>query len=305
MKAVTVDATGEAPRVTDMPEPKVGPDTVLVRVKAAGVNPVDWKVAAGRLDPVMYLYFPLIPGWDVAGVVERVGAAVTDYAPGDEVIAYDRTDTVQHGTYAELVPVPVRAVARKPASLTWAQAGGLPLAGLTALQSLQAADVTKGDIVLVNNAAGGVGTFAVQIAVAAGARVIGTASEAKADFLRSLGAEHVAYGEGLVQRVRDLAPEGVDASLDFYGGEATSASLEVTKSPSRVVSIADPAIREKGGVYVFARPDHAGLTKLGDLADAGKLTVHVERELPLADVAESWRLSQEGHVTGKIVLQVS
>ncbi|MFJ3641239.1 NADP-dependent oxidoreductase [Streptomyces sp. NPDC090108] len=305
MKAVTVDATGEAPRVTDMPEPKVGPDTVLVRVKAAGVNPVDWKVAAGRLDPVMYLYFPLIPGWDAAGVVERVGAAVTDYAPGDEVIAYDRTDTVQHGTYAELVPVPVRAVARKPASLTWAQAGGLPLAGLTALQSLQAADVTKGDIVLVNNAAGGVGTFAVQIAVAAGAHVIGTASEAKADFLRSLGAEHVAYGEGLVQRVRDLAPEGVDASLDFYGGEATSASLEVTKSPSRVVSIADPAIREKGGVYVFARPDHSGLTKLGDLADAGKLTVHVERELPLADVAEAWRLSQEGHVTGKIVLQVS
>ncbi|TGN79443.1 NADP-dependent oxidoreductase [Streptomyces bauhiniae] len=305
MKAVTVAASGAAPRVSEQPEPKVGPDSVLVRVRTAGVNPVDWKVAAGRLDPILYVYLPLIPGWDVAGVVEKVGPAVTEFAPGDEVIAYARTDTAQHGTYAELVPAPVRSVARKPASLTWGQAGGLPLAGLTALQSLQAAEVTKGDTVLVNNAAGGVGTFAVQIAVAEGARVIGTASEAKADFLRSLGAEHVAYGEGLVQRVRALAPEGVDASLDFYGGEATTASLEVTKSPSRVVSIADPAIREKGGIYVFARPDHAGLTKLGDLADAGKLTVHVERELPLAEVAEAWRLSQEGHATGKIVLRVS
>ncbi|MEU6578687.1 NADP-dependent oxidoreductase [Streptomyces sp. NPDC046805] len=305
MKAVTVAAVGDTPQVTEQPEPKVGPDTVLVRTKVTSVNPVDWKIAAGRLDPIMYVYLPLIPGWDVAGVVEKVGAAVTEYAPGDEVIAYDRMDTVQHGTYAELVPVPVRAVARKPASLTWEQAGGLPLAGLTAYQSLQAAEVVKGDTVLVINAGGGVGSFAVQIAVAAGARVIGTASEAKADYLRSLGAEPVAYGEGLLERLRALAPEGVDAAVDFYGGDATAVSLEVTKSASRVVSIVDPAIRERGGRYVFVRPDHVGLTKLGELADAGKLTVHVERELPLAEVAEAWRLSQEGHTTGKIVLRVS
>ncbi|MEU6244014.1 NADP-dependent oxidoreductase [Streptomyces sp. NPDC047024] len=305
MKAVTVAAFGATPQVTEQPEPKVGPDTVLVRVKVAGINPVDWKIAAGRLDPIMYVYLPLIPGWDVAGVVERVGAAVTEYAPGDEVIAYNRMDTAQHGTYAELVPVPVRAVARKPASLTWQQAGGLPLAGLTAYQSLKAADVTKGDTVLVNNAAGGVGSFAVQIAVAAGARVIGTASEAKADYLRSLGADPVTYGDGLADRVRALAPEGVDASLDFYGGEATAVSLEVTTSPSRVVSIVDPAIRERGGRYVFAHPSHADLTKLGDLADARQLTVHVQREVPLAEVADAWRLSQEGHTTGKIVLRIS
>ncbi|WP_018546651.1 NADP-dependent oxidoreductase [Streptomyces sp. LaPpAH-108] len=305
MKAITVAAPGDTPQLTEQPDPKVGPDTVLVRVKIAGVNPVDWKVAAGRLDPILYVYLPLIPGWDVAGVVERVGPAVTEYAPGDEVIAYARTDTAQHGTYAELVPAPVRSVARKPASLTWQQAGGLPLAGLTALQSLQAAEVTKGDTVLVSNAAGGVGSFALQIAAATGVRVIGTASEAKADYLRSLGAEPVTYGEGLVERVRALAPEGVDAALDFYGGPATVASLELTKSPSRVVSIADPGIRERGGRYVFARPDHAGLTKLGDLADAGKLTVHVDRELPLAEAAQAWRLSQEGHTTGKIVLRVS
>ncbi|RZU37833.1 NADPH:quinone reductase-like Zn-dependent oxidoreductase [Streptomyces sp. BK022] len=305
MKAVTVAAFGEPPQVSEQPEPKVGPDTVLVRVKVAGVNPVDWKVAAGRLDSILYVYLPLIPGWDVAGVVEKVGAAVTEYAPGDEVIAYDRMDTVQHGAYAELVPVPVRSLARKPASLSWQQAGGLPLAGLAAYQSLQAADVAKGDTVLVNNAAGGVGSFAVQIAVATGARVIGTAGEAKAGYLRSLGAEPVAYGEGLVQRVRALAPEGVDAALDFYGGEAISASMELTKSPSRVVSLVDPAIRELGGRYVFVRPDHAGLAELGSLSDAGKLTVHVEQELPLTDVAEAWQLSQSGHTTGKIVLRVS
>ncbi|MEU6817927.1 NADP-dependent oxidoreductase [Streptomyces sp. NPDC046860] len=305
MKAVTVAAFGDAPQVSEQPEPKVGPDTVLVRVNYAGVNPVDWKVAAGRLDPILYTYLPLTPGWDLSGVVERVGPAVTEFAPGDEVIAYARTDTAQHGTYAELVPAPVRSVARKPDSLTWQQAGGLPLAGLTALQSLEAADVTKGDTVLVNNAAGGVGSFALQIAAAAGVRVIGTASEAKADYLRSLGAEPVTYGEGLVERVRALAPGGVDASMDFYGGEATAVSLKVTKSPSRVVSIADPAVRERGGRYAFARPDHAGLTKLSDLADAGKLTVHIDRELPLAEAAQAWRLSQEGRTTGKIVLHVS
>lgn len=305
MKAVTINAYGEAPQVSEQEEPKVGPDTVLIRAKAAGVNPVDWKVTAGYLDQIMYVHFPLVPGWDVAGVVEKAGPAVTEFAPGDEVIAYNRQDTVQHGTYAELVAAPVRTVARKPASLSWPQAAGLPLAGLTAYQSLRTAGVAKGDTVLVNAAAGGVGSYAVQIAAARGARVIGTASEPKHDYLRSLGAEPVAYGDGLVDRVRELAPEGVDAALDFVGGDALTASLELVSSASRVVSIVDPGVKEHGGRYVFVRPDSADLTALGELVDAGHLTVHVDRELPLAEAAEAFRLSQEGRTRGKIVLAIA
>jgi NADPH:quinone reductase-like Zn-dependent oxidoreductase len=304
MKAVTINAYGESPQITEQPEPKVGPDSVLVRIKAAGVNPVDWKIAAGYLDQIMYVHFPLIPGWDLAGVVEQVGASVTEFAPGDEVIAYNRQDTVQHGTYAERVAVPVRTLARKPASLSWEQAGGLPLAGLTAYQSLRAAGVGKGDTVLVHAAAGGVGSLAAQIAVAWGARVIGTASESKHEFLRSLGVEPVAYGDGLVDRVRALVPEGVDAAFDYVGGDAIPVSLELTTSPSRVVSIVDGVVKEHGGQYVFVRPNAADLTALGDLADEGKLTVHVDTALPLSETAEAFRLSAEGRTRGKIVLLV-
>lgn len=304
MKAVTINAYGETPKLTEQPDPKVGPDTVLVRTRAAGVNPVDWKITAGYLDQVMNVHFPLIPGWDIAGVVEQVGPAVTEFAPGDEVIGYNRQDHVQYGTYAELVPVPVRALARKPASLTWPQAGALPLAGLTAYQALRAAKVGKGDTVLVHAAAGGVGSFAVQIAVAKGARVIGTASESNHDYLRSLGAEPVTYGEGLADRVRSLAPEGVDAALDFVGGEAIAVSFDLVSDRARAISIVDPGISASGGTYVFVRPDADDLTALAELADSGNLTVHVERELPLAEAAEAHRLSQEGHIRGKIVLTV-
>lgn len=176
MKAIIANSYGgpEVLTYADHPEPKVGPDSFLIRVKAAGVNPVDWKILAGYLDPMLDGHFPLIPGWDVAGVVEAVGADATEYAVGDEVIGYVRKDEVQHGTFAELVAAPVRTLARKPASLSWQEAAGLPLAGLTAYQALDRVGVTAGETVLVHAAAGGVGSLAVQIAVAQGARVIGT-----------------------------------------------------------------------------------------------------------------------------------
>ena len=188
--------------VRDLPDPKVFPGSVVVEVHAAGVNPVDWKVMAGGLDPMIDAVFPVIPGWDVAGVVTAVGIDTPEYEVGDEVIAYARKDVVGAGTFAEKVQVPVSAVARKPASLSWEQAAGLPLAGGTALRSLDAVGVGEGSTVLIHAAAGGVGSFGVQIAVARGARVIGTASERNHDYLRSLGAEPVAYGDGLVERVR-------------------------------------------------------------------------------------------------------
>ena len=189
-----------------------------MRVRSAAVNPVDWKVAAGGLDGMMNTVFPAIPGWDVAGVVERVGLDTPEFAPGDEVIAYARKDYVQGGTFAEFVTVPVRAVARKPALLDWDQAAGLPLAGLTAYQLLSRLGLREGETVLVHAAAGGVGILAVQIARATGARVIGTASEANHEVLRSFGAEPVEYGDGLADRVREIAPDGVDVVVDFIGG---------------------------------------------------------------------------------------
>ncbi|WP_438484989.1 NADP-dependent oxidoreductase [Streptomyces sp. S186] len=306
MKAITTNSYGgpEVLTYSDQPDPKVGPDSVLIRVKAAGVNPVDWKIVAGYLDGVMHAHFPLIPGWDVAGVVEAVGADAPEYAVGDEVIGYVRKDEVQHGTYAELVAAPVRTLARKPEALSWQQAAGLPLAGLTAYQSLKRVRAKAGDLVLVHAAAGGVGSLAVQIAVAEGARVIGTASERNHDFLRSLGAEPVTYGDGLTDRVRALAPEGVDAALDFVGGGAVELSQEVLKDRSRVASIADGEARAKGGHMVWVRPDAADLTALAILADAGKLNVPVDTTLPLREAAEAFRLSMAGRTRGKIVLEV-
>ncbi|MEU7592998.1 NADP-dependent oxidoreductase [Streptomyces sp. NPDC039022] len=307
MKAVIAHRYGDPDQLgwTDQPDPKVGPDSVLVRVKAVGVNPVDWKVLAGYLDPLMNVHFPLIPGWDVAGVVERTGLDATEFAVGDEVVGYVRKDEVQHGTFAELVAAPVRTLARKPAALSWQQAAGLPLAGLTALQVLDRVGVTKGETVLVHAASGGVGSLGVQIAAARGAGVIGTASERNHDFLRSLGAEPVTYGDGLAGRVRALAPDGVDAAVDFVGNGVIDVSQELLRDTSRVASVADNDVLEKGGHMVWVRPDGAGLAALGDLADAGKLTVHVDTVLPLSQAAEAFRRSQEGRTRGKIVLEVS
>lgn len=306
MKAIVLERYGrpEDLKLVDRPEPKVAPGEVLVRVMAAGVNPVDWKLGEGRLDPIMETHFPLIPGWDVAGVVERVGYDVGEFEPGDEVFGYIRKDHVQLGAYAELVSAHVRMLARKPASLTWEQAAGVPLAGLTALQAIRRVGVRAGETVLVHAAAGGVGSLGVQIAVALGARVIGTASERNHDFLRGLGAEPVAYGDGLVDRIRAAAPDGVDAALDFVGDGAVEISQQVLKRRDRVASIADREAKEKGGHYVWVRPDSAGLAELAALADDGKLTVHVDRVFPLAEAAEAWRLSRAGHTRGKLVLSV-
>lgn len=307
MKAIALNKYGgpDDLELTDLPEPRLGPDSVLVRVKAAGVNPVDWKVGAGHLDPVLDAHFPLVPGWDVAGVVERTGPDAGEFSPGDEVIGYVRKDWAQNGTYAELVAAPVRTLARKPAALDWNQAAGLPLAGLTAYQSLERLSVGEGQTVLVHAAAGGVGSLAVQIAAARGARVIGTASERNHDFLRTLGAEPVVYGEGLADRVRELAPDGVDAAFDFVGGDAVDVSQQVLRDRSRVLSIVDHDVAAKGGHYLFVRPVPEDLAALADLADAGKLTVEVDRVVPLAETAEAWRHNQSGRTRGKVVIEVS
>ncbi|WP_432589008.1 NADP-dependent oxidoreductase [Streptomyces sp. HD1123-B1] len=307
MKAISYRRYG-GPEVLDygeVPDPKVGPDSVLVRVRAAAVNPVDWKAQAGYLDPVLDAVFPVIPGWDVAGVVERPGPAVTGFRPGDEVIGYVREDFLSRGTFAEYVAAPLRTLARKPRNLSFAQAAGIPLAGLTAYQALTGAlRVTEGDTVLVHAAAGGVGSMAVQLARHMGARVIGTASERNHDYLRTLGAEPVAYGDGLADRLRELAPRGVDAALDLVGGQALTASAELLARGGRLASIADPEVLGLGGHYVFVRPDPSDLQDLTDLAERGALGVELAAVLPLPRTAEAQRLSAEGHTRGKIAVTV-
>jgi len=216
-------------------------------------------------------------------------------------MAYARKDTIEHGTYAELVCVVDRAVARKPAALSFAQAAALPLAGLTALQALEAVGVGKGDTVLVHAAAGGVGHLAVQLARTLGAdEVIGTASPRNHDFVRSLGATPVAYGDRLVAEVG-----AVDAVVDTVGGQALAQSACLVRDPARLVSITDAqAVLRHGGRYVFVRPDGAGLARLGELAETGALRIEVQQEFPLAAAADAHRLIQDGHVRGKLVLTV-
>ncbi|RLU92251.1 alcohol dehydrogenase [Streptomyces griseocarneus] len=306
MKAVSYRAYGgpEVLEYGERPVPKVGPDSVLVQVKAAAVNPVDWKVRAGYLDPMMDAVFPVVPGWDVAGVVVGLGADTPEYQVGDEVIGYVREDFLSRGTFAEYVAAPVRTLARKPAGLTFEQAAGIPLAGLTAYQALKATGTGEGDTVLVHAAAGGVGTMAVQLARHLGARVIGTASEGNHEFLRSLGAEPVTYGDGLAGRVRALAPEGVDVVLDLVGGGAVKTSPDVAAPGARLVSIADPEVASLGGRLLWVRPDSADLAELGRLAETGVLRVEVAEVFPLSRAADAHRLSERGHVRGKIVVTV-
>jgi len=307
MRAIAYDRYGgsDVLRLTDLPEPRVGPDSVLVRVRAASVNPVDWKIRAGYLDAVMDVQFPVVPGWDVAGVVERVGLDATEYAVGDEVYGYVRRDWLHGGTFAELVAAPVRTLARKPASLTFEEAAAVPLTALTAYQSIERAGVRAGQTVLVHAAAGGVGQFAVQIARARGARVVGTASARNHDHLRGLGAEPVEYGDGLVERVRALAPGGVDVVLDYGSDDLVATTRALLAAGGTVASIVDDAARtELGGHYVWVRPSSADLDALTALVEDGAVRVDVAQVLDLADTAAAHDLVAGGHVRGKVVVRV-
>jgi NADPH:quinone reductase-like Zn-dependent oxidoreductase len=310
VRAASYDQFGgpEVLGVGDFPDPPVGPDTVLVRARATSVNPVDWKIREGYLQGAYPHHLPIVPGWDVAGVVEAVGPAVTTgIRVGDEVWGYVRRDDVKHGTAAELVPAPERTVARKPASLSFEEAAAVPLAGLTAWQALvERLQVGTGDRVLVHAASGGVGQLAVQIAVARGAEVIGTASPANHDLVRSLGATTVLdHGAGPISKQLEDHGGPVDAVLDLVGGDALADAPSQVTDSSRIASIIEPdTVLEQGGHYVFVRPDRGHLDELARLADEGRLTVTVARTFDLDEIADAHRLSQEGHPGGKIVVRI-
>jgi NADPH:quinone reductase-like Zn-dependent oxidoreductase len=283
--------------VGDAPEPHAGPGEVRVRVRAASVNPVDTKIRSGAMggDPAA---LPRIPGVDAAGVVDEVGEGADDVAVGDLVLG------LGSATAAELAVL--HTWTAKPTGMSWDEAAALPLGAETAARALDLLDVGEGTTLLVEGAAGGVGSAAVQLAVARGARVIGTASERNHDYLRRLGAEPTAYGEGLVERVRELAPEGVDAVLDTAGKGSVPQLVQLVADPAQVVSIADFSATEHGARVTSGSEERAGyaLAEAARLHAEGRYTVEVERTFPLSDAADAHRLSEGGHVRGKLVLVV-
>jgi NADPH:quinone reductase-like Zn-dependent oxidoreductase len=293
----------EVLELAEIPDPKLAQNNVLIRVKAAALNPADHVLQAGLGDSIMDAWFPVIPGWDVAGVVEQVGAGVTEFAVGDEVIGFVREEILRHGTYAEKIAVPVSTLVRRPRNATWAQAAGLPLAGLTAYQAIvHTLKLTRGETVLIHGASGGVGSLAAQIAVEQGAHVIGSGSTANHGYLRSIAVEPVLYGDHLVQDVSAIVPDGVDAIFDCAGRGVLAFNSQLGAPGFRACSIADGA---PGVTTVFARTDQADLLRLVELVEAGKLTVPVAATYPLKDAATAQlALRNGGKGPGKIVLEV-
>jgi len=312
-KAVVATAFGgpEVLSVIDVPLDPPGPDEVLIAVRAAGTNPIDYKLYSGGAmgrDPAR---LPMRLGFEAAGVVIEAADGANGPSgpirPGDEVIAY----RVGGGYAAELV-VPASSVLPKPKTLSFEQASGMMLTGVTAWHALAVTGVSAGETVLIHGASGGVGLMAIQLAVASGARVIGTASESGHALLREFGAEPVTYGAGLEDRVRALAPDGVDAAVDTAGGdEALDTSLALVPQRDRIVTIVASKRAFGEGVKVIggapgADPGteirSAARLELARLAADGKLTVVVAASYPLAEAADAHRALATGHTRGKIVL---
>jgi NADPH:quinone reductase-like Zn-dependent oxidoreductase len=309
MKAVEMHVYGgpEVLKYEDAARPDPATGEVLVRVHAAAVNPVDWKVRAGHLRGFLNYSLPLIPGWDLSGVVEATGAGVTDWKQGDAV--YARPDLRRNGAYAEYIAVRASELGHKPRSIDHVQASAIPLACLTAWQALfDAGGLKAGQRVLIHAAAGGVGTFAVQLAKWKGAHVVGTASERNHAFLRELGADEVIdYTKtNFEEVVRD-----VDVVLDTLAGQMRDRSWNVLKKDGILVSIlgqpspddaAQHGVRAAG---VFVEPNQSQLGEIAKLVDSGKLRPIIETVLPLAQAARAHEMNQTLHTRGKIVLQVA
>ncbi|MFI8287627.1 NADP-dependent oxidoreductase [Streptomyces sp. NPDC085614] len=307
MRAVVVEQWGGPETLVEreIERPVPGLNEVLVRVHAAGVNPVDWKTrASGAL--IEWGAAPVV-GWDVSGTVEAVGPGVGVFRPGDEVFGMPLFPR-QAGAYAEYVVAPARHLAPKPASLSHVEAAALPLAALTAWQALvDTAEVRPGERVLVHAAAGGVGHLAVQIAKARGAHVIGTASAAKHDLVRSLGADEVVDYRDV--RFEDVVSD-VDVVLDGLGGETAERSLKVLRAGGRLVTLPGPddVPATPEGIHaqwMLVEPDHLGLREIAALVESGRLKPVVDTVLPLSEAAKAHSVGEQGRTTGKIVLTVA
>ena len=301
MQAVVFEEFGgpEVLQLREIEEPHAGPGEVRVAVRAAGVNPADYKIRRGWFEAMSPTTLPAVPGYELAGVVDEVGEGVTEFAVGDEVVGWAKA-----GSYAQYAVGGI--VAAKPANVPFEQAAALPVAGETSSRVLRELDLKQEETLLLHGAAGGVGTVAAQLAVGLGATVIGTASPANHDYLRSLGVIPVEYGDGLVERVRAAAPQGVDAVFDAVGKGALPASIELRGSTDRIVTIADPAAGDLGVTFspggTAPEQQKAGLAEqLQQVAD-GTLRLNVAETFPLADAARAQELSEAGHTSGKFVV---
>jgi NADPH:quinone reductase-like Zn-dependent oxidoreductase len=307
MRAISQDVLGgpEVLKEVQVERPVPRPNEVLVRVRAAGVNPTDWKHRAtgGFLGQP-----PFVLGWDVSGVVEATGIGVATFVPGDEVFGM-LPYPFGHGSHAEYVIAPVRALVHKPDAIDHTQAGALPLVSLTAWQALvETAELRRGQRVLIHAAAGGVGHVAVQIAKARGAYVIGTASAGKHEFLRGIGVD-----EAIDYRATDFteAVRDVDVVLDTLGGDTSVRSLRVLRPGGIVVSILpvgsadfyeEAERRGVRAVRMLVDADRAGMRAIAELAEAGKLRATIAGTFPLTDAAKAHELGDTGRTTGKLVL---
>ncbi|SDN44634.1 NADP-dependent oxidoreductase [Actinacidiphila guanduensis] len=299
MKAACFSRFGgpEVLEIVELADPHPGPGQVRIAVRAAGVNASDWRKRAGLMDEGL----PQTLGYEAAGVVDEVGAGVTDAVVGDRVFGLSADGAAQ----AELAVLSFYAPI--PPSLDFARAAALPAAVETATRALDRLGVGSGDTLLVNGASGSVGSAAVQLAVVRGARVIGTASPVNHAYLRSLGAEPVAYGAGMAERVRALAPDGADRALDVAGSGVLPELIALAGGADHVVTLADFAGAERYGV-TFSRGDtgralHA-LSGIGELIASGRFALPVVRTFPLAGIAAAHRFGENGHARGKLVLVV-
>jgi NADPH:quinone reductase-like Zn-dependent oxidoreductase len=300
MRAIQFTEFGgpEVLKVADLPEPHPAAGQIRVRVRAVGINPIDWKVRGGMMGGDL----PKVTGQEVSGVVDEIGDGVSGVAVGDEVFG----PAAGGGGAAEYALLEDWAAI--PDSLDFAGAAALPVAVETATRTLDLLHVGDGQTVLVNGAAGAVGIATVQLARERGARVIGTASPGNHEYLRTYGAEPTTYGDGLVERVRELSPDGVDEAIDAAGGGALPALVELAGGPENVVTIADYQGAQETGVTMTGgagsvRAWHA-LATAADLVEAGRFSLPVAQTFPLERIAEAHALSETGHVRGKLVLLV-
>ncbi|MFF3573492.1 NADP-dependent oxidoreductase [Nocardia jiangxiensis] len=307
MSRAVIYETFGGPEVLELrkvPEPHAGPGEVRVRVTAAGLNPMDWLIAAQPEAAAQFgITVPAGFGYDFAGVVDEVGDSATGFAVGDRVYG-----GAMGRAAADFVVVDTRAGAAEglwhtPEGISDEVAATLPVAGMTAAAALTAIDLRSGDTVLVGGAAGGVGVFAVQLARLAGARVLGTASEGTFEFLRGFGAEPVTYGPGLADRVRALAPEGVTAATDLFGTETAETALALSVPPERISTVAagptpPGGVRATGGIN--AGPDD--MTRISDAILAGTLTVPIAATFPIEKIRDAVTMQAGRHVHGKIVV---
>ena len=313
MRAIAEERFGGPIALMDLPAPEIGRGEVLIRVRAAGVNPFDWKVADGILKGEQEHRFPLILGFDAAGVVERVGAEVTALAEGDEVYGYLFKPVVGGGAYADYVSAPASIVAKKPESTGFAEAAALPTPGLTAMDLVDAVDPTEGQTALVVGATGGVGSYAVQLAARRGARVIATARRANEEYARELGAAETIdhTREDLVGSVLVAHPGGIEAIVDVVSDcESLCRIAGLVKKGGSVASSLyaadDEGLAERSikATNVGMQPDARRLALLSRLVDAGEISVSLESTFPLKKAHEALEENRKGHVRGKIVLLV-